>query len=77
MENFLQKKQELIEGFEQYLQNPEIKYQFIEYIKIMEKEECFQNNKLFQDIFKELQTNIDELSRREIKQRLLMIQTYE
>lgn len=77
MTNFEEKKQELVMAFNEFLQNSEIKTDFMNYILMVKKYSCFENNQLFQQIFDEITENINDMSRKDIKQRLLMIESFE
>ena len=75
--DFNEKKEQFACAIEEYIANNELKSQFIEYLKILNQDEEFTNKELFKGILKEMINNLDELSRRELKQRILMIRSFD
>lgn len=76
MEDFISKKQLVVESFNNYLTQEISKEEFLDNINGFSQEHEFVQVDLFKSIFTEILQSIDELSNKELKQRKLMIESY-
>lgn len=73
---FIDKKEKLANLLEEYLENQEKEKELINYIDELKTDEEFKEKELFKNIFVELTKYLPELSRKELKQRILMIKGF-
>lgn len=76
MEDFIEKKQRIVNTFNQYIMQEISKEEFIQKIQEFSKDVELGQIQLFNSIFQEILTSIDELTLKEIKQRKLMIESF-
>ncbi len=75
--DFIDKKVDLLNVFKEYIDKPEENKDLLfQKINKYKEDMDFKDKELFQNIFLELEFNLDELNRKELKQRYLMIETY-
>ncbi len=74
--DFIDKKEKFADMIEDYIASQISKEELISYIKEISKDSEFMSRSLFENMIKELTQYFDELSRRELKQRILMIRSY-
>ena len=71
--DFIDKKQKLAKLIEKYLENKQNEPELLKYIQELKKDDNFKNKQLFTNIFEEITKYLPELSNKELKQRILMI----
>lgn len=76
MEDFIEKKQQIVDTFNQYIMQEISKEEFIQKVSEFSKDVELGQIQLFNSIFQEILTSIDELTLKEIKQRKLMIESF-
>lgn len=74
--DFVDKKEKLADLLEQFLTNNENKDELISYSKELKQDADFKNKALFEGIFKDIELYLNELSRKELKQRILLIRSF-
>lgn len=74
--DFIDKKEKLADLIEEYIENSEKEQELISYINELSQDEDFKGKELFRNIFTELNKYLPELSRKELKQRVLMIRGF-
>ena len=76
--DFFDKKEKLVNLLKKYIQenNQENKEKLLSFINELSNDEDFKNKDLFNNIFNELSNYLSELSHKELKQRLLMIEGF-
>lgn len=74
--DFIEKKEKLADLIEKYIENQENKEELMQFIKELSENEDFKNKELFKNLFNELNQYLPELSRKELKQRVLLIRSY-
>ncbi len=74
--SFIEKKEKLANLIEKFIEDQEIEAELMSYINELTNDFEFQEKELFINIFNELQKFLPELSRKELKQRVLMIRGY-
>ncbi len=74
--DFVDKKEKLVGLLEDYLDDNEKENELMQYINELSNDVDFVNKDLFRNIFEEIQKYLPELSKKEIKQRILMIRGY-
>ena len=72
----LKKKEKLAKLIESYIENIEVEAELMSYINELSNDFEFREKELFVNICNELQKFLPELSRKELKQRVLMIRRY-
>ena len=74
--DFIDKKEELANIIEEYTKEPGNKEELLEYINNSLDDSDFKSKELFVSILNELNTYLDKLSNKELKQRVMMIRNY-
>lgn len=74
--DFIDKKQKVAESFNLLITEEISREEFLEKVKEFSKDSELCSIKLFESIFQELLTNFDELSRKDLKQRKLMVESF-
>jgi hypothetical protein len=74
--DFIEKKQSVVECFNSIISEEITKEEFLSRIGEFSKDNELSSIELFASIFQELLTSFDELSRKGLKQRKLMIESY-
>ena len=74
--DFFDKKEKICELLEGYLNNNIKETEVLEYIKELKVDSDFKDKELFSTIFNELLNFLPELSRKELKQRVLMMRSF-
>lgn len=74
--DFVDKKERLADLIEEYIEDREKEQELMQLMDELREDEDFKRKELFQNIFDELSKYLPDLSRRELKQRVLMIRTY-
>jgi hypothetical protein len=76
--DFFDKKEIFLELFKEYLDNDskENKNLILDFIKSHKNDDDFKDKDLFLSIFNEFEISIDNLSRKELKQRYSMLNTF-
>jgi ATP adenylyltransferase/5',5'''-P-1,P-4-tetraphosphate phosphorylase II len=74
--DFVEKKEKLCELMEAYVEDPQRQPELLYFVKMLQEDRQFKDKDLFQNVFKELNQYLSDLSRRDIKQRILMIRSY-
>ena len=76
MSDFVDKKERVADLIEDYIQDDSKEKELLSFIHDLSIDDDFKNKELFHSIFKELSSSLSELSRRELKQRILMIRSF-
>lgn len=76
MADFIDKKEDFANLLESYLSDEGYRDELLDMISRLKADEDFKDIALFKNILNELEAYLDELSRKEIKQRILMIRSY-
>lgn len=74
--DFIDKKEKLADLIENYINQPETLQELKEYVLELEKDPEFKDKQLFTSIFADIRNYISELSRKELKQRVMMIRGF-
>lgn len=74
--DFVDKKEEFADMLENFAKGEVSNQQLLEKVSQLQKDSDFKDKSLFENIFKELNSSLDELSNKEIKQRVLLIRSY-
>lgn len=74
--DFVDKKEKLADLIESYLADDSKKDEVLNYVEELSKDSDFKDKELFMNLFGELLNYFNELSKKELKQRILMIRTY-
>lgn len=74
--DFVDKKEKLADLIEEYVENKEKEQTLIAYIHELSNDINFRDKELFLNMFSEFMKYLPELSRKELKQRVLMIRTF-
>lgn len=74
--DFIDKKEKLADLIENYINQPETLQELKEYVLELEKDSEFKDKQLFTSIFADIKNYILELSRKELKQRVMMIRGF-
>lgn len=74
--NFIEEKEKLADTIEAVARGEESKENLFSLIEELKQEDSFKDKKLFTDTFNTLENHFEEFSRRELKQRALMIRSY-
>ena len=74
--DFVDKKEDFANLLEQFNANEVSQEDVLSRVKEFSQDEDFKEKPLFENIFNELQEYIQDLSRKEIKQRILLIRSY-
>lgn len=75
--DFTAKKDKFADLIEEYIQDSDKEKALVDFIEALKTDYDFRDKALFQTFFDELQKNLPELSRMELKQRVSMIRTFE
>jgi predicted transcriptional regulator len=75
--DFKKKKNKLIELIEKYIENKDFEKELLEYVNELKNDYDFGTKELFKKIFEEIEKYLPDLTRKELKQRILMIKDYE
>ena len=76
MVDFMNKKEKLAKLLEQFNQNRQTKEELLSYTKELEEDSEFRNKDLFVGLFKDINNFLNELSQKDIKQRILLIRSF-
>ena len=76
MEDFIAKKQEVVEALNNYILEELSQEEFLEKINVFVQDSTIMSVDLFKSILNELKSSLSELSRKELKQRKLMLEGY-
>ena len=76
MENFNEKKEQFMQILEKYIQEQSNKEELLAFVDKHEDDDDFLKKELFQNIFAEIKEYLDDISTKELKQRLNMLRTY-
>lgn len=76
MEDFVDKKEKIANLLEEYLEKKENLEQIKKQINIYLNDEDFKEKELFTNIFYEINKDLENLTNKQIKQRISMIRTY-
>lgn len=74
--DFIDKKEKIADLIEEYISNGENAPELVEYCTQMVVDGDFKNKDLFQSMLPEIVKYLPELSRKELKQRVLLIRTF-
>ena len=74
--DFVDKKEKLADLIEEYIEDPNKEEKLYSFLHEIEQDEDFRGKDLFENLFKELKEYLGELSRKELKQRVLLIRSY-
>lgn len=74
--DFIDKKEKLADLLEEYINNCNKKNELIDYVKDIKGDNNFQSKNLFLKIFSNIEKHLDDFSRKELKQRVLLIRSY-
>ncbi|MFP4402432.1 MAG: hypothetical protein ACLFPL_04340 [Candidatus Nanoarchaeia archaeon] len=74
--DFVEKKQRVVDAFNKKITEEITKEEFLEIIQEFSNDGELTGVELFNSIFQELLVSFDELSRKDLKQRKLMIESY-
>lgn len=74
--DFVDKKEKLATLIEKYIDDSNSENELLTYIKELSEDSDFISKELFKNIFDELLKYLPELSRKELKQRILMIRGF-
>lgn len=74
--DFVDKKEKLATLIEKYIHDSNSENELLTYIKELSEDSDFISKELFKNIFDELLKYLPELSRKELKQRILMIRGF-
>jgi predicted DNA binding CopG/RHH family protein len=70
-------QQILAQAIENYVNDEHTKNQLMSTIQNLEFEKNFKSIELFNNVLKELKFSLDELSRKELKQRILLVRSFD
>jgi bacterioferritin (cytochrome b1) len=76
LQDFIDKKELFADLIESYLVDSEKKEELKQRISEFKEDEDFKEKELFQSLFREIEEHIEELSRKDLKQRVLLIRSY-
>ncbi len=76
VQDFVDKKEKLADLLEEYMANPDIEKELVDLVIVFAEDEDFKDKALFKSIFSDVMEYLHDLSRKEIKQRVLMIRSY-
>lgn len=68
--------EQLIKILEKFVNNEINKEELLQNLNLIKKDESLLKEELIKQILEELENSIDEITRKEIKQRILMLKTY-
>ncbi|MFW6285874.1 MAG: hypothetical protein ACOC16_01760 [Nanoarchaeota archaeon] len=74
--DFIDKKEKFADLIEAFIENQDAQIELLNYVKLLEKDEDFKDKDLFLKIFDDIKTLLQDLSKRELKQRVLLIRSY-
>lgn len=74
--DFIEKKENFARLIEQYIENQDSESELLNTIKELSQDDDFKNKDLFKNLFEELTKYLPELSRKELKQRVLLVRSY-
>lgn len=77
MTNFNVKKEKLVSLIESYIADTNKDYDLLYYVHELKKDVDFKGKDLFASIFHEFENHLKELSQRELKQRVLLIRSFD
>lgn len=76
IQDFIDKKEKLANLIESYIENQNQANELLSYINELSNDREFKDRELFRNIFTEFIRYLPELSRKELKQRVLMIRGF-
>jgi hypothetical protein len=74
--DFIDKKEKLADLIELYIKDENNKEELIGFVEELSSDNDFKNKDLFHNLFGELLNYFDDLSKKELKQRVLLIRSY-
>ncbi len=74
--DFIDKKEKLADLLEEFIENNQKEAELTSYIQELSKDIEFKGKELFGNLFQELIQYLPELSRKELKQRVLIIRSF-
>lgn len=74
--DFIDKKEEFADVLELFVAGQASRGDVLSRVQTLELDDDFKGIPLFENIFKELKEYLDDLSRKELKQRVLFIRSY-
>lgn len=74
--DFIDKKEDFADMLELYVAGQASGEDILSRVNSLKQDEDFKGRPLFENIFNELQEYLEDLSRKELKQRVLMIRSY-
>jgi len=74
--DFIDKKEKLSRLIEEFIEDSQKEAELMRYINELSNDFDFNRKELFKNIFDELSKYLPELSKKELKQRVLMIKAY-
>ena len=74
--DFIDKKEQFADSLEAYVADSAKKEELLSLVNDFSFDQDFKGKELFMNIFSELKSSLDELSRRELKQRILMVRSF-
>lgn len=74
--DFIDKKEKLADLIEEYISEDEKEEELTSYLEEIKSDDDFKDKELFQNIIGELENHLHELSRKELKQRVLLIRSF-
>lgn len=74
--DFVDKKEEFADVLELFVAGQASREDVLSRVETLELDDDFKGIALFENIFKELKNYLDDLSRKELKQRVLFIRSY-
>jgi len=76
MEDFISKKNKLADMLETYIENKDSEADLVGYVQELIEDIDFKTKDLFNNLLNELKNYLPELSRKELKQRVLIIRSF-
>ena len=74
--DFVYKKEKIADLMESYIEDKSLRDDLMLNIDDLLQDEDFKSKDLFNSIFNEIKTSLEELSNKELKQRILMIRSF-
>ena len=74
--DFIDKKEKLADLIEKYIENNSAKDELKTYVLELEKDPEFKDKQLFRSVFADVKTYLEQLSRKELKQRVMIIRSF-
>ncbi len=74
--DFVERKEKLASLIEEFMEDNSKQNTLLDFIKELKQNSDFSEKELFRNLFSELEKYLSELSRKELKQRVLLIRSY-